>query len=80
MYYKLNSDEYELLNRIQNKTLSSYDIKEDLIPVENLISVIEDLVYELNNLEERYKDLEEDLETNYKPIPIDYGLSDRDFI
>ena len=80
MYYKLNENEYQRIQRVSDLTNTDYELNGNFIPVENLLSVIEDLVYELNNLEEKYKDLEEDLETNYKPIPIDLGLSDRDFI
>lgn len=80
MYYKLNENEYQRIQKVSNLTNTDYELNGSFIPVENLMSVIEDLVYELNNLEEKYKDLEEDLETNYKPIPVDLGLSDRDFI
>lgn len=80
MYYKLNESEYQRIQTVSNLTNTDYELNGNFIPVESLLSIIEDLVYELNNLEEKYNDLEEDLETNYKPIPIDYGLSDRDFI
>ena len=80
MYYKLNETEYQRIQKISDLTNTDYELNGNFIPVENLLSVIEDLVYELNNLEEKYKDLEEDLEENYKPIPIDLGLTDRDFI
>lgn len=80
MYYKLNENEYQRIQKVSDLTNTDYELNGNFIPVENLMSVIEDLVYELNNLEEKYKDLEEDLETNYKPIPIDLGLTDRDFI
>ena len=79
MYYKLNENEYQRIQKVSNLTNTDYELNGNFIPVENLMSVIEDLVYELNNLEKKYKDLEEDLETNYKPIPVDYGISDRDF-
>lgn len=79
MYYKLNESEYQRIQTVSNLTNTDYELNGSFIPVENLMSVIEDLVYELNNLEEKYKDLEEDLEENYKPIPVDLGISDRDF-
>lgn len=33
-----------------------------------MISIIEDLMYEIDRLQEKYEDLEQDLEDNYKPI------------
>jgi len=33
-----------------------------------ITSIIEDLMYEIDRLQEKYEDLEQDLEDNYKPI------------
>lgn len=47
-----------------------------------LESQIEDLTADKEHLEEELKDLRQDLEDNYRPIPISeqVGISDRDFI
>ena len=52
------------------------------IEVEELMGMIEDLNYEYDHLEEEYKDLQNDLESNYKPIPPSdmYEVYDHDFI
>ena len=68
---KLNSLEKEIGYYFKNK---------DLVSIEDLISLIEDLADEAEHWKEKFEDLEEEVRENYKPIPIDLGLSDRDFI
>lgn len=63
-----------------NKWVSKCFNDKDLISVEDLLGVIEDLADECEHWKGKYEELQEDLEENYKPIPIDLGLSDRDFI
>ena len=79
MYYRLDSDEFKMLQQVEEKTCTDYDIMGNFIPVESLVSAVENLLLELKNLEESYDDLQKDLEENYKPIPVDLGISDRDF-
>lgn len=64
----------ELANKIKSKTLNEYGIKiEDKVYLEqnDVLSIIEDLLVEIGNLEERYEDLERDMQDNYKHIPIE---------
>ena len=64
----------ELANKIKSKTLNEYGIKiEDKIYLEqnDVLSIIEDLLVEIGNLEEKYEDLERDMQDNYKHIPIE---------
>ena len=64
----------ELTNKIKSKTLNEYGIKiEDKVYLEqnDVISIIEDLLIEIGNLEEKYEDLERDMQDNYKHIPIE---------
>lgn len=68
MFYKLNDDELKKINEASEKTYSDYELVGDFIPVENLMAAIEDLLVEVGRLEEKYKDLEQNLEDNYKPI------------
>lgn len=64
----------ELANKIKSKTLNEYGIKiEDKFYLEqnDVLSIIEDLLVEIDNLEEKYEDLERDMQDNYKHIPIE---------
>lgn len=64
----------ELANKIKSKTLNEYGIKiEDKVYLEqkDVLSIIEDLLVEIGNLEEKYEDLERDMRDNYKHIPIE---------
>lgn len=64
----------ELANKIKSKTLNEYGIKiDDKVYLEqnDVLSIIEDLLLEIGNLEEKYEDLERDMQDNYKHIPIE---------
>ena len=65
-----------------NKWIGKYFPNKDLISIDDLIGCIEDLDSEVERLKEKYEDLEQDLEDNYRPIPVSeqVGISDRDFI
>jgi len=68
---------------------SSYDCLEkhfkdrDLTTIEELIGLIEDLDYDLENLKEEFDDFKNEVKEHYKPIPFDpydeYGISESDF-
>ena len=64
----------ELANKIKSRTLNEYGIKiDDKVYLEqnDVLSIIEDLLVEIGNLEEKYEDLERDMQDNYKHIPIE---------
>lgn len=64
----------ELANKIKSKTLNKYGIElRDKIYLEqnDVLSIIEDLLVEIGNLEEKYEDLERDMQDNYKHISIE---------
>ena len=64
----------ELAKKIKSKTLNSYGIEiKDKVYLEqnDVLSIIEDLLLEIGNLEEKYEDLERDMQDNYKHIPIE---------
>lgn len=64
----------ELANKIKSKTLNKYGIElRDKIYLEqnDVLSIIEDLLVEIGNLEEKYEDLERDIQDNYKHIPVE---------
>ena len=68
MYLKLDNDEFKMIERASNITCTDYDLMGNFIPVESMLSIIEDLILEIDRLEENYKDLENDLESNYRPL------------
>ena len=64
----------ELANKIKSKTLNEYGIKIEYkvyLEQNDVLSIIEDLLVEIGNLEEKYEDLERDMQDNYKHIPIE---------
>ena len=66
--------EEKFLKEIKSKTLNEYGIKiEDKVYLEqnDVLSIIEDLLVEIGNLEEKYEDLERDMQDNYKHIPVE---------
>lgn len=81
MYYKLNDNEFERIKKASKITMCDYELIGDFIPVESLVNVIEDLLIELERQEEKYEDLERNLQDNYEPIPPSkmYGIDERDF-
>lgn len=74
--------EEELKTKIKNITGIDYDFKGNFLPSESITSIFEDLISEIDKLEEKYSDLKQDLEDNYRPISVSeqVGISDRDFI
>lgn len=83
MYYKLAEDELKKINEASEKTYSDYELVGDFIPVEKMMAAIEDLLIELDNKEEKIKELERDRDENYTLRDInpytEYGISERDF-
>ena len=65
------------IEKILGNTINNLNMNED-----DLIEILEEVVNEYENLQGRYNDLENQLEENYRPIPVSeqYGISDRDFI
>ena len=63
-----------------NEWVAKYFIG-DLISVDELITTIENLDNEIDRLKEKIEDIEQDKESNYKPISNNqlYGVKDSDF-
>lgn len=66
---KVNESNYEILDRVSKITLNNYEIKwfnaEDIdgyIETENLLTMVEYLLCELDALEEKYSDLKDQLQ------------------
>lgn len=84
MFYKLDKDELEMLENVSKMTYTDYEIVNDLIPAENLLAAIYDLVIEVDRLKEQIEDMEQDIENNYEAKRYDpyteYGVSEKDFV
>lgn len=85
----VNESNFDILEKASKITLTDYEIKwfdaeniNGYIETDNLISIIEDLIYEIDRLEEKIEDIKQDIRDNYRPIPYaeQVGISDRDFL
>ena len=85
----VNEDNFDILERASKMTSTDYEIKwfdaeniHGFISTDNLLSIIEDLMCEVDRLQEELEDMEQDIQDNYKPIPVaeQVGISDKDFI
>lgn len=81
MYLKM---EEEKINEIQELTMTDYDAKLGYIHSDNLVSMIDDLLYEIHNLQEKIEDMQNDIDNNYELKETnfyeEYGISEKDFI
>ena len=79
---KIELDNYskEVLERIEDRMGTDYGRNGNYIKIENLIAAIEDLEYEVHRLEEKIEDREQDIQENYKQVPVwkQYGESKYD--
>lgn len=80
-------DDYDLneLKRVEKKIGKCKVVQigdHNYMDVEELKGIIENLDYEIERIQEKYDDLRQDLEDNYRQIPQaeQYSISDRDFI
>lgn len=72
----MNESLRKSIEKILKYTINS-EVDEDY-----LIDILEEIVDEYEHLQDKYNDLEKDIEDNYRPIPYaeQVGISDRDFI
>lgn len=69
MKYKLSEEDINLLNRIRKITLTNYGIDElGYIEVENLLSAIDDLEREVDELNEKIERIVNERDTFYRHI------------
>lgn len=71
--YKLKKDISEIVG---------YEIEPMTLEEDDVIGILEDLVGKYRTLEEELENTKQDLEDNYRPVPISeqVGISDRDFM
>lgn len=68
-YYRMDQKTMELVGQVcENIPCSDYEIHGEFIPVESLISMIEDLYGEVEHLKEEMENVIQDRDDNYKPI------------
>ena len=75
---KLSENDYRILQRISNKRSIKIDIKdidnEYWISTDELLNLICELDDNVDVEQERYEDLYQDMQDNYKPIPMEQQL------
>lgn len=73
MYLEIDE---KLKDKIEKITSTDYDFKGNFLPSESITSIFEDLICEIDILEEKYEDLEKDLEDNYIHRPMSHYTGD----
>lgn len=68
MYYKLSDDEKEVIKKVQERTITEYDIQNDFINVEHIMYMVEDLLNEIDRLEEELEEEIQDKNDNYRRL------------
>lgn len=75
---KLSENDYRILQRISNKRSIKIDIKdidnEYWISTDEVLNLICELDDNIDEEQERYEDLYQDMQDNYKPIPMEQQL------
>lgn len=75
MYLEISE---KLIEEVKKITGYDYKSKAELVTYEDIISMIEDLTCEYGVLQEKYEDLERDLEDNYIHRPMSDYTGDAD--
>jgi len=81
MYLKIDE---EKIKEIEEISMTDYEAKLGYIHSDNLMSMIDDLLCEIHNLQGKVRDLEKEIDEDYEPKKINYyeefGVSQKDFI
>jgi hypothetical protein len=84
MYCLLNDNELKRIKKVEEVTGTDAEIIGKFIPVDSLLSILDDLLCEYNHKVEELEDLEFDLNNNYTRNRVDeyeeHGVSRNDFI
>lgn len=64
-----------------NEDITKYFKNKDYVTLKEMFDSIDELLYEIRYLEEKIEEIEQDRDSNYKPIgPYEmYGISEHDF-
>lgn len=66
MHYLMNEDELKMMQEVSDITRTDYEITGRVIPVDSLMSAIEELLVELHKKEDDVSELKNDIENNYE--------------
>ena len=74
--YKLDEKELKIIDKASQITSIDYNVKQNTISFEDLISALEDVINFYENKQRELEDLQKDIEENYKRIPVEeqYGV------
>lgn len=61
MYYELKENEKTLINKVEEVLLTKYELKGDLVSVDDLLDMIDELTFGYEQLEQENKDLKREL-------------------
>lgn len=79
----MNKDLYMRISNLTNTDYEGLVLNDDLFYVESksVESMFQDMFCEIDSLEEKIEDMEDNIRDNYRPIsPYEmYGVSERDF-
>ena len=64
--YQMNEQEKELIEKVSDITNTDYEVNQDSIEVEHIMSALDDLFRELENLKEAFKEYKEEIENESK--------------
>lgn len=78
-YRRLDEYEQKLIKQVQERTVTDYEVLGEFVPVDSFISMLEDLLAEIDRVVEEKEDIERDREDNYRRIPVEeqIGWSER---
>ena len=78
-YRRLDEYEQKLIKQVQERTVTDYEVLGEFVPVDSFISMLEDLLAEVDRLEEEKEDIERDKEDNYRKVTVEEQIdySDR---
>ena len=79
--YRIINDAMTILNKNYEIHWFDKDLITGFIDDEEILTIIEDLIYEVDHLNETIEDMKNDIESNYRPLTKaeQYEISDRDF-
>jgi hypothetical protein len=55
----------KIIKTVESITITDYEAKGNQVPAENIEAMLEDLLFEIEKLEERYKELDEYVKETY---------------
>jgi len=65
MYIEVSNKELERFNEISNITVTDYEFKGNFVPVVSLLTMIDDLLLEVHDRDDKIKEMEENVRENY---------------